>query len=105
MDPSNKEGRLLLAIQAIKKDTSVSFRAAGKIYNVSETTIRKRLQGRLARRDILANLRKLTDSEESAILKYIIDLDSRTFPLRLSSVEDMANLLLTTRNASDASDL
>ena len=59
----------------------------------------------LSRRDILANSRKLTDSEESVITQYIINLDLRVFPPRLSMVEDMANLLLAIRNASDISDI
>jgi hypothetical protein len=42
----------------------------------------------------------LTDLEESVILQYILDLDSRSFPPRLSGVEDMANRLLVERNAS-----
>ena len=70
------------------------MKAAARIYNVSETTLRARKQGRSSRRDIPANLRKLTNSEESAIIQYIIDLDSRAFPPNLSAVRDLANLLL-----------
>jgi hypothetical protein len=103
MGPSSKDSQLLLAIEAIRKDTNLSARAAAKIYNVSKTTLCDRLRGVRSRRDIPANSRKLTNSEESAIIQYILDLDSRAFPPRLSEVEDMANLLLATRNASDAS--
>ena len=68
-------------------------------------TLSRRLRGIPSRRGISANSRKLTNSEESAILQYIIDLDLRAFPPRLSMVEDMANILLATRNASDVSDI
>jgi hypothetical protein len=51
------------------------------------------------RRDIPANSRKLTDLEESVIVQYILDLDSKGFPPRLSGVEDMANRLLAERDA------
>jgi len=104
MGQSCNEGQLLLAIEAIQKDPSLSIRAAAKIYSVSFATLSRRLRGTPARHDISANSRKLTNSEESAILEQIIDLDSRAFPPRLSAVEDMANILLATRNASDASD-
>jgi hypothetical protein len=93
MNPS-KENRILLAIQAFQKDPNLTIRAAAQIYNVSQTTLQDRINGTSSRRDILANSRKLTDSEESVLVQYIIDLDSRAFPPRLSGVEDMANLLL-----------
>ncbi|KAJ3551518.1 hypothetical protein NPX13_g11344 [Xylaria arbuscula] len=102
MERPSKEAQLLLAIQAIQKDPTLSVRAAAKIYNVPETTLRDRQRGILPRRDIPANSRKLTDSEEKAIVQYILDLDSRAFPPRLSSVEDMANRLLAERDASGA---
>ena len=105
METSSKEARILLAIQAKQKDPSLSLRATAKIYNVSFITLQKRLNGVPARCDIPANSRKLNNSEESAILQYIINLDLRAFPPRLYMVEDMANILLATRNASDASGL
>src|ERR1700722_2952353 len=55
--------------------------------------------GRTPRRDIQANSRKLTDLEESVIVQYILDLDSKGFPPRLCGVEDIANRLLAERNA------
>ena len=105
MGSSLDENQLLLAIEAIRKDPTLSARAAAALYNVSRATLGKRLRGIPARRDISANSRKLTNSEESAILQYIIELDSPAFPPRLSMVEDMANILLATRNASDASNI
>ena len=45
-------------------------------------------------------MQKLTDLEESVIVQHILDLDSRSFPPRLSNVEDMANQLLAERDAS-----
>jgi hypothetical protein len=53
-----------------------------------------------SRRDIPANSRKLTDLEESVLLQHILDLATKGFPPRMSIVEDMANRLRTTRDAS-----
>lgn len=50
-----------------------------------------RKQGVRPRRDIIANSRKLSDLEETTIVQYVLDLDSRAFPPRLRDVEDMAN--------------
>jgi hypothetical protein len=104
MGSSSNESQLLLAIEAIRKNPKLSLRAAAAIYQVPKTTLRARKAGQPSRRDIPPNLRKLTNSEESTLIQYILDLDLRAFPPRLSDVEDMANLLLAARNAPSASD-
>jgi hypothetical protein len=53
-----------------------------------------------SRRDIPANSRKLTDLEESVLLQHILDLATKGFPPWMSIVEDMANRLRTTHDAS-----
>jgi hypothetical protein len=59
-----KEARVLLALAAIQNNKKLSVLAAAKLYNVLETTLRRRRAGGHARRDLLANLRNLTDLEE-----------------------------------------
>jgi hypothetical protein len=93
------EKDVILALQALKNDQNLSLRAAARIYNVSHRTLARRRDGRTARRDTAANSRKLTDSEERAIVQYILELGTRAFPPRLRGVEDMANQLLRVRNA------
>jgi hypothetical protein len=100
MRQKNDESQVLLAIQAMQNDPKLSARAAGKIYSVDHHKLSSRKQGVRPRRDIAANSRKLTDLEETTIVQYILDLDSRAFPPRLRNVEDMANNL---RAACDAS--
>jgi hypothetical protein len=53
-----------------------------------------------SRRDIIPNSRKLTPTEELAIVQYIFDLDSRGFPPWPQAVQEMADLLLAARDAS-----
>jgi hypothetical protein len=93
------ESQIILALQALKKDPKLSLRAAAKIYSVDHTKLSRRQRGIRPRRDTTANSRKMTDLEESVILEYILDLDSKGFPPRLSGVEDMANRLLADRDA------
>ena len=95
----SKEARLILALEALQNKKNLSLRDAAKIYNVSRTTLTQRRNGRTARRDLPANSRQLTDSEEKAIVQYILELDTRAFPPRLCGVEDMANQLLRVRDA------
>ena len=96
--PSN-ESRIILALEALKKNDTLSLRATAKSYSVSPATLMRRRDGKLARRDSLVNSRKLTQSEEEAIVQYILELDARSFPPRLCGVEDMANHLLRIRDA------
>ena len=98
MSPTSKEARVILALEAIQSNKKLSLRAAAKLYNVLETTLRYQRNGIPIRRDSLANSKKLTQSEEEAIVKYILDLVKRAFPPRLYSVEDIANQLLHVRD-------
>jgi hypothetical protein len=72
----------------------MSRRAAAKLYNVPETTLRDWITSRPARQDICPNRYKLTDLEEEVLIQYILDLDSRGFAPWLDSVEDIVNYLL-----------
>ena len=99
MPPTLKEARVILAVEAIQNNPKLSIRAAAKIYNVADRTIRRRLAGQSARRDCTANSKKLTQSEEETIVRYIIELSKRAFPPRPCSVEDMASHLLRERDA------
>jgi hypothetical protein len=93
------EARIILALEALKNNNYFSLRAAAKTYNVSLTTLHHQRDGRTARRDIVPNSKKLAELEEETIVQYIIELVTRSFPPRLSGVEDMANQLLRARNA------
>lgn len=97
--PSNQEGRILLAIQALKLHQFKSVRAAAITYDVPIQTLRDRINGIAPRRDTPSNAQRLTLKEEEAIVRYILDLDSRGFPPRPQAVQEMADLLLAERDA------
>jgi hypothetical protein len=65
-----------MALEAIKNDKKLSVRAAAKLYNVSNRTIRHRRDGHPTRRDTPANSNKLTNLEERTIIEYILELNS-----------------------------
>ena len=89
--PPSKEARIILALDALQNGKNPKLEAVAKLYNVASSTLRDRRAGRLARRDIPANSRSLTDLEEKTIVQYVIELSTRVFPPRLRGVEDMAN--------------
>ena len=97
MQSFSKERRIILAIQAIKNNKNLSCRQAAKTYGIPEATLHHRMNGRSSKPDSRNARRKLINSEEDAIVRYILDLDERGFPPRIASVEDMANLLLKKR--------
>ena len=99
MGSPSKEARLLLALEAIQNDKKLSIRAAAKLYNVPEATLRHRRASRTARRDTPPNSKKLTQSEEEAVVRYILELDLQSFLPRLNGIEDIANQLLYVYNA------
>lgn len=96
----NEEVRINLALQAYKSDPKLSLREAVKVYNIPYPTLQHRSSGRQACSDYVPSSRKLSDLEEQIIVQYIIDLDLRGFPPRYRDVEEMANRLLTDRDAS-----
>jgi helix-turn-helix, Psq domain len=99
MSVQTQETRIILAIEAIRTSRKMSRRHAAKIYNVPETSLRNRMNGITPKAEKRNAQHNLTQSEEEAIVKHVLDLDLRGFPPRIDSVEDMANLLLTTRHA------
>ena len=99
MSSTSNEARIILALEALKKDPKLSLSAAAKLYSVPYTTLPNRRAGRPARHDLPANSRRLTDSEEKAIVQYVLELDVRSFPPRLRGMEDIANHLLCVCNA------
>ena len=99
MESQSKESRMILAVQAFKRNSRQSLRTLAGVYNVNRTTLNNRIKGLGARIDQPANSRNLTLTEEEVIVREILHLDSRGFPPRLRHVEDMANQLRVARNA------
>ena len=99
MPQTDNETRILLALQAYKNDPKLSLRRAAKLHQVNYSTLLYRHDGVQARANTIPKTRKLSDIEEQNIIQFILDLDSRGFPLRLRNVEEMANRLLAGRDA------
>ena len=95
-----QEGRIALAMDAIQKGHFTSARAAAKSYDILHTTLQNRINGQPARRDSQPLNRKLTNTEESTLVQWILSIDQRGLPPRPNSVQQMANLLLQKRSNS-----
>jgi hypothetical protein len=95
-----QEGRIALAMDAIQKGHFISARAAAKSYDVVHSTLQNRVNRRPTRRDSRPTNRKLTDTEESTLVQWILSMDQRGLSPRSDSIRQMANLLLQKRSNS-----
>lgn len=98
---SQKEGRIALAIQAFKQGYFSSLKAACTAYNAPYSTIRDRVHGRVPRPDSRPKNLKLTPTEESTLIQWILSMEERGLPPTARTVRDMANLLLQKRTDAD----
>jgi hypothetical protein len=101
-DPG-QEGRLELAIRAIRSGQITSVRRAVRLYDIPRSTLQRRLDGITQRSIAGRTKRKLTETEEYTLLQWILSMDKRGAPLRPTTVQNMANLLLANRDASKPS--
>ena len=84
---AQKEGRMALAIQALKRGQLSSVRAAAETYDVAESTLRGRVKGIDARCDSIPINRKLTTTEELTLIEWILSMDQRGLaPVRVTSL-------------------
>jgi len=90
-------------MEAFKKGQFRSVRAAAKSYDIPRSTLQLRLQGHPSRDNSIPNNRKLTSTEESALIEWIQSMDQRGLPLRATLVRQMADLLLAKRTTLTSS--
>ena len=94
---SQKEGRSLLAVQALQLRRVKSQREAARLYDVSRTTISRRLQGIHPRGETTHVNLKMTPTEEQSLVQWILDLNQRGFPPYIIDVRRMGDVLLAAR--------
>jgi hypothetical protein len=94
----NQESRIQLAIKAFQNGEIPTIREAARVFEVPNTTLQRRIDGRQFRKDMRANGHKLTPEEEQSLLQWILSMDTRGSAPRPSMVRDMANILLRERD-------
>ena len=86
-----KEGRIALLKQAIQNKKILSYNRAAQLYNISRSTLRRRVNGTLPQAKSNARKRKLQPIEESCLLQWILDLNQRGFPPHIIDVRRIAD--------------
>ena len=96
----SKEDRIQLALNAFKNGQFKTKKSASLAFDVPETTLRHWLQGVASRSEKATNCQKLSNTEESTLLSWILDMDKRGLPLQLSTIRHLAQLLVSSRLSS-----
>ena len=86
-----RESDMILAINTLCTNPHLKATKVAQIYSVPPKTLKARLLGQPSQQDCIANSRKLTSLKEEVIIQHILDLDSCSFLLQISNVEDIAN--------------
>ena len=97
---AEKEGRILVALQAVQKGQIKSLYAAAKLYDIPYATLHNRATGVPSRVDIRWHRYKLTQLEEDSLVEWILSMDSRGAAPRPSTIREMADILLASRGES-----
>lgn len=95
MADDSKESRIQLALDAYKRGHFKTQKAAALAFDVPQRTLRRRINGTASRSQKAANCRKLSNTEESTLSSWILDMDKRGLPLQLSTIHYLAQLLFS----------
>ena len=95
-----QEGRLLLALKAIKEDKYLSAAAAARSFDVPVSTLKARINGRESFTEKRPATHIFTHVEELSMEKWLLNMDARGAALTLPMLRDMANLLLSAKKST-----
>ena len=95
MECESKEARIQLAVNTFKKGQFKTIKAAALAFDISKSTLGRRIQGTSSHAQKTANCQKLSETEESTLSSWILDMDRRGLPLQLSTVHHLAQYLLS----------
>lgn len=98
---SSNEGSILLAISAVQRNQFKSVRAAAKAYNVSQSTLSRRIRGSASREEFTPQNLKLSKHEEDVLIQQILNLDSQGLAPTLALVRAMAGSICQARGGAE----
>ena len=81
MECKSKEAWIQLAVNAFKKGQFKTIKAAALAFDISKSTLGRRIQGTSSRAQKTANCQKLSETEESTLSSWILDMDRCGLPL------------------------
>jgi hypothetical protein len=103
MELLSREDRIVLAVDFLKSDASISVRSVAARFYIPESTLQSRRARTTARRDTPPNSLKITKSKEDSLVRRIRDLSLRGFAPPFTQVRSMADQLLAARGGTQVS--
>jgi hypothetical protein len=94
MESLAREDRIVLAVQLLKSNASLSVQGVAARFYVPKSTLQTRRARTTARRNTYPNSSKLTKIEELSLVKHIRSLSLHRFALTYREVHSIANQLL-----------
>ena len=95
MEIESKERRIELALDAYKKGQFKTLQSVSLAFDVPWTTLQRQIGGIASRAEKNANCQKLSNTEESTLSAWILDMAGHGLPLQLSTIHHLAQLLLS----------
>jgi hypothetical protein len=92
-----KEGQILLAVNACHKDQVTNISHLAHLYNVPQMTLKDQIKGCVARVNTRANCHKLTETEEDILEQRVISMDKQGWPLTIGNPGVAARLIQSQR--------
>jgi hypothetical protein len=96
---SPNEGGILLALSAFTSGQCASISAAAKIYNVSKTTLVRRVYRGVTREQFTPPNRRMTVIEEEVLVADILKLDAQGLSPTLSLIREMTDTICRVSNS------
>ena len=95
MEIESKEKQIELAISAYKKGQFKTLKSVSLAFEIPWTTLQQQIGGITLQAEKNANCQKLSNTEESTLSAWILDMAGCGLPLQLSTVCYLAQLLLS----------
>jgi DDE superfamily endonuclease/Tc5 transposase-like DNA-binding protein len=94
------QARMKLAHREFNSGKFKSIRTAAISYDLPKSTLTERVNGVLPKNEIVPHNRLLSITEETTLVEWILDKDTRGLPLTKAMVKEMAEILLAEHEIS-----
>ena len=89
-----REGNIQAAIGDLRAGLFTSQRKAARAYNVPESILRERLEGRLSHATAHQQQQRLSSQQEEFLVQSILEEDERGYPPSQAQAREMATRIL-----------
>ena len=93
-EKAQKEGRKLLALQALQKGQISSTQRTVQLYNMFNLSLYNCIHGHTPHTNLYTNNHKLTKTKELTLIQWILLIDKYSYLAKIYTIRKAAELLL-----------